>query len=177
MAIDRWRTWIVAKDNPSSIADSVRTAIAAVVSLLVARLFRLPEAYWAAIGTLAVMQSNLWESLPISAQRFLGTALGAAAGALVGTYFPRNVLAFGTAVLAIGVLCAAFRVERSAYRYAAMTLAIVILFPGSNREWMIAIRRFTEISIGIAVGLAISAIWPERKGVAPGRGGQKATQN
>jgi uncharacterized membrane protein YgaE (UPF0421/DUF939 family) len=170
MAIGQWRKWIVAKDHPSSITESVRTAVAAVASLLVARLFRLPEAYWAAIVTLVVMQSTLGESLPISAQRFVGTAVGAAAGALVGTYFPGNVLAFGIAVLAIGIFCAVFRVERSAYRYAAITLAIVMLIPRSNGEWEIAIHRFCEVSIGIAVGLAMSAIWPESKGVAHRRG-------
>jgi uncharacterized membrane protein YccC len=86
MAIDQLRKLIVAKENPSSITHSVRTAVAAVVSLLVARLFRLPEAYWAAISTLKiVMQSTLGTALPISAQRFAGTAVGAAVGAAVGT--------------------------------------------------------------------------------------------
>ena len=51
------------------VVHSLRTAIACVVSLLVARLFRLPEAYWAAITALIVMQSSLGAALPISAQR------------------------------------------------------------------------------------------------------------
>ena len=154
---------IVAKDNPSTITHSVRTAVAAVVSLLVARLFRLPEAYWASITTLIVMQSTLGAALPISAQRLAGTAVGAAAGALIGTYFPENVLFFGIGVFAIGALCAAFRVERSAYRYAGITLAIIMLIPRSNGKWAIAAHRFCEVSIGIAVGLALTAVWPERK--------------
>ena len=54
------------------------------VSLLVARLFHLPETYWAAISTLIVMQSNLGAALPISAQRFIGTAVGAIFGGFVG---------------------------------------------------------------------------------------------
>src|SRR5208337_4196047 len=99
---------IVAKDNPSSITHSARTALAAVVSLLIARLFRLPEAYWAAITTLIVMQSTLGAALPISAQRLAGTAVGAVFGALIGAYFPGNVLFFGMGVLAIGILCALF---------------------------------------------------------------------
>jgi uncharacterized membrane protein YgaE (UPF0421/DUF939 family) len=170
MAIGQWRTWIAAKDNSSSLTDAARAAAAAVVSFLVARLFRLPEAYWAPIITLVVMQSTLAASLPISAQRFVGTAVGAAAGALVGTYFPGSVIAFGIAVLVIGILCAALRIERPAYRYAAITLAIVMLIPRSTREWEIAIHRFCEVSIGIAVGLAMSAIWPESNGDPHGRG-------
>lgn len=163
MALDRLRALIVAKDNPSSFAHAARTAVAAVVSLLVARLFQLPEAYWAAITTLIVMQSSLGAALPISAQRLAGTAVCAAFGALLGAYFPGNVLVFGAGVFLIGILCAAFRVERSAYRYASITLAIVMLIARSNSKWVIALHRFFEVSIGIAVGLAITAVWPERK--------------
>ena len=163
MAIDEFRRLIIAKDNPSSISHSTRTAVAAVVSLLVARLFRLPEAYWAAITTLIVMQSTWGAALPISARRFAGTAMGAAVGGVIGSYFPGSVVVFGLAVFVIGMFCAALRVERSAYRYAGITLAIVMLVTRSNSEWVIAVHRFLEVSIGIAVGLAITAIWPEHK--------------
>jgi uncharacterized membrane protein YccC len=131
--------------------------------LLVAHLFHLQEAYWAAITALAVMQSTLGASLPSSAQQLAGTALGAAAGALVSAYFPGNVLFFGLAVFAIGLVCAALRVERSAYRYASATLAIVLLVPRPNSQWVIAVHRFFEVSIGITVGLAVITLWPERK--------------
>ena len=62
----------------------------------------------------------------------------------------------------IGMLCAVFRVERTAYRYAGITLAIVMLVPRSNSGWVIALHRFFEVSLGIAVGLLIAAVWPER---------------
>jgi hypothetical protein len=39
--------WIIAKENPPSIAHVSLAATAAVVSYLIARLFRLPEADWA----------------------------------------------------------------------------------------------------------------------------------
>jgi uncharacterized membrane protein YccC len=38
--------------------SSIRTAIAVIASLVVARIARLPEAYWAPIATLIVLQSN-----------------------------------------------------------------------------------------------------------------------
>jgi uncharacterized membrane protein YccC len=165
MVFEQLRQLIIAKENPSTLKHSLRTAVAAVVSLLVARLFRLPETYWAAISTLIVMQSNLGMALPISAQRFIGTAVGAFFGGLAGTYFPANVAAFGVAVFAIGVVCAALKVERAAYRYASITLAIVVLVPRAANEWVLAIHRFFEVSIGIAVGLGLSAAWPERTAV------------
>src|SRR5262249_1416880 len=149
-------------ESPPTLTHSLRTALAAVASLLVAHLLRLPETYWAAIATLIVMQSSLGASLPISMQRFVGTILGAIAGGFAGTYFPGNIAAFGVTVLALGLLCAALKVERSAYRYAGIALAIIMLVPRAANEWIIAMHRFFEVSIGIAVGLVISAAWPER---------------
>ena len=155
--------FLVATENPSTLEHAARTAVAAIVSLLVARLFRLPEAYWAAVSTLIVMQSTLGAALPISAQRLAGTALGGVAGGFAAAYFPGNAFVFGIAVFLMGVLCAGFRVERSAYRYASVAVAIIMLVPRANKAWVIAIHRFVEVSIGIAIALAITAAWPERR--------------
>ena len=157
---DRLRNLIVAKQNPLSVRHAARTAAIAVVSFLVAQLFRLPEAYWAAITTLIVVQSQE-TAMPISAQYFAGTAVGAAVGGWARAYFPANVLVFGVCVLVIGMFFAPFHVERSAYRYACITLAIVML-TRSHDGWITALHRFLEVSTGIAIGLAINAIWPER---------------
>jgi uncharacterized membrane protein YgaE (UPF0421/DUF939 family) len=83
------------------------------------------------------------------------------AGGLAAAWFPGNALVFGIAVFLLGILCAGLRVERSAYRYASVAVAIITLVPRANRAWIIAAHRFVEVSIGIAVGLAITAIWPE----------------
>lgn len=152
---------IIGKENPLTVKHSVRTAVAAVVSFFVARWFGLSESYWAAITTLVVMQSTLGASLPISVQRLAGTALGGAVGALAGTYYPGNALVFGACVLLLGIVFAPFHLERNAYRYAGITLAIIMLVPGHSGR-IIALHRFFEVSVGIAVGLALSAVWAER---------------
>lgn len=156
-------TLIVARENPSSILHSARTAAAAVVSLLVARFLRMPEAYWASITSLIVMQSTFGAALPISVQRFLGTAVGAICGALAATYFHSNVAVYGIIIFLIGLLCAALRIDRTAYRYASITLAIVMLVTREGSAWTIAAHRFVEVSVGIMVALAFTAIWPERQ--------------
>ncbi len=153
--------FIVARDNPPSLVLAARTAVAAVVSYLIARLFHLPEAYWAPISTVIGMGSTLGAALPVSVQHVAGTAIGAAVGAVTATYLHGGVWTFGVAVLLIGLLFAVLRVERSAYRYATTTLVIVMLVTRSTSAWSIAIHRFSEVSIGIAVGLALSALWPE----------------
>src|ERR1700677_2658979 len=87
--------WIIASDNPPSTGYTAQTAVAAVVSYLIAHLFRLPEAYWASMSTLIVMQSTLSAALPVAVQYIAGTAAGAAVGAVADVYFPANVGAFG----------------------------------------------------------------------------------
>lgn len=140
---------------------AARTTVAAVVSLLIARLFRLPESYWAAVTTMVVMQSTLGAALIVSKQRLAGTALGAAMGALLATYFGSNVFVFGAGLFVLGAICAALHIERNAFRYAGITLAIVQLVARTDAAWRIAMHRFFEISVGIIVGLIVTAVWPE----------------
>ena len=147
------------------VLHSARTAVAAAASLLLARLLRLPEAYWASITTLVVMQSTLGAALTVSGERFAGTALGALAGAVMGAYAGANAAVFAAAIFLLGLLCALLRLDRSAYRFAGITLAIVTLVPRTRPAWILATHRFVEVSVGIAVGLLLTAVWPERKAV------------
>lgn len=162
MGIEQIKNLFFARENPPSLTHSARTAVAAMASLLAARLLRLPEAFWAPITTLMLMQSSLGAALPISAQRFAGTLIGAAFGALIVTYTSGNVLVFGIAVFVMGMLCTILRLERNAYRFASMTLAVIMLVTRANNEWVIAFHRFAEVSVGIAVALVLTVLWPER---------------
>jgi len=143
------------------VIHAARTTVAALASLLVARLFKLPEAYWATVTTLVVMQSTLGAAFTISWQRFVGSAIGAAAGALLATYFGSNTAMFAVGIFIMGIVCAALRLDRAAYRFAGITLAIVMLIAHSSPGWIVAVHRFIEVSLGIAVGLALTALWPE----------------
>ena len=69
-------------------------------------------------------------------------------------------MVFGMCVLMLGILLVPFRLQRNAYRYASITLAITMLVPG-HTGWSLAFHRFFEVSVGIAVGLAVTALWPE----------------
>lgn len=162
----RARTQFAARFNREWVAHSIRTTIAAIVSLYVARLVGLPEAYWATITTLVVMQSTLGAALTPSRQRFIGTALGAAAGALAATYFGASTIVFTLGIFVLGLICAVLQLDRSAYRFAGTTLAIVELASHEKTAWVAALHRFVEVSIGIGVGLLIIAAWPEHESTA-----------
>jgi uncharacterized membrane protein YgaE (UPF0421/DUF939 family) len=153
-----WVGWAV-------LVHSARTAVAAIVSVLAARLFRLPESYWAPITTVVITQSSLGAALAVSGQRFFGTALGAVVGAMVASRFGPHVLVFGISVFLLGLICAVVLADRSAYRFGGITLAIVLLIPRAAPAWQIAFHRFAEVSIGIGVALILAAVWPEREEV------------
>jgi uncharacterized membrane protein YccC len=142
---------------------SARSAIAAVASLSLAKLLRMPEAYWAAITTIVVMQSSLGATWPTSIERLAGTALGCAFGAAVASLLPPNWLVYGGGIFALGLICAGLRLDRSAYWFAGLTFTIVILLTRPGGPVVVALHRFLEVSIGIAVGLAMTALWPERE--------------
>jgi uncharacterized membrane protein YccC len=152
----KWTLW-------PAVVHSVRTAVAAVASVLIARLFRLPEAYWAPITTLVITQSSLGAALTVSWQRFVGTALGAIVGAIMASYFGPNVLVFGACVFILGLLCIVARSDVAAYRFGGVTLAIVLLVPRPGPVWRVAFHRFAEVSIGIGVALLFAWAWPEKE--------------
>jgi uncharacterized membrane protein YgaE (UPF0421/DUF939 family) len=156
----------MATSNPKDgwwavLSHSVRTAIAAMGSFLIARLFRLPEAYWAPITTLVITQSSLGTALAVSWQRFVGTIFGALVGAVAAAYFGPHVLVFGACVLIVGLLCPVVHLDRSAYRFAGVTLGIILLIPRTNPPWQIALHRFAEVSVGLGTALLLAVLWPE----------------
>lgn len=115
--------------NSLTLRHSARTAVAAMTSILVALVFRLLEAYWAAVTTLIVMQSKLGATLDVSVRQLIGTSLGVAVGTLLAESFGWNLIAFGGGLFLIGVLCPLVAhthqrlleyLDRTAYRYGVL---------------------------------------------------------
>ena len=154
-AVRGWSRWPV-------VMHSLRTAVAAVTSLLVARLLRLPATFWAPITTLVITQSSLGAAWTASRQRFIGTIFGALLGAFLVARFGSGVMLFGLCVFLLGLLCAGTDVDRNGYRFGGVTLAIVMLIPRTDSVWRVAFQRFSEVSVGIAVALLLAVLWPEQ---------------
>jgi uncharacterized membrane protein YgaE (UPF0421/DUF939 family) len=110
-----------------------------------------------------ITQSSLGAALPVSLQRFVGTALGAVVGAIAASYLGEGTLVFGAGVFLLGCLCAMVGSDRPAYRFGGVTLAIILLKPREAPAWQIAFHRFAEVSIGIMVALIFSVLWPEKE--------------
>jgi uncharacterized membrane protein YccC len=157
------KLWTSKKENLPTVRHAVRTAIAATFSVLLAQLLGMPEAYWAVIATLVVMQSPLSSTVPLAMQRIVASALGASLGAIESACFGANLVAFALTIFVLGLVSLVFRLERVGYSYAGMTLVIIVLISRPEAPWIAAVHRFAEVSLGILVALAVVAVWREEQ--------------
>ena len=160
MAMKLW-TW--KRENLPSLSHAFRTALAATISILLGRLVGLPEAYWAAIATVVVMQSPLGDTVPLAIERIVASALGASIGAIESTCFGANLLVFALAMLLLGLISCVLRLEKVGYSYACITLVIIVMIPRAETPWIAAAHRFAEVSLGILVALAVVGVWREER--------------
>lgn len=147
-------------NSRAAVITSVRVTVAVLASMLLARSLKLSEFYWAPISTIVILLSTI-NPLTLAWQRFAGTALGAALGALIATYLHPSWMVYGAGIFVCGILCALLRIG-SAYRFAAITLTIVLLIAHASSPWIVATHRFVEVSLGIAVALLVTLLWPVR---------------
>jgi uncharacterized membrane protein YgaE (UPF0421/DUF939 family) len=117
----------------------------------------------APISTIVILLSTI-DPLALAWQRFAGTAIGATLGALIATFVSPSWVVYGAGIFVCGIVCAALRLG-SAYRFAAITLSIVLLIAHQRPPWIVGTHRFLEVSLGIAVALVVAMVWrvPERR--------------
>jgi uncharacterized membrane protein YccC len=157
------KLWIWKRENLPSPSHAFRTALAATISILFGRLVGLPEAYWAAIAAVVVMQSPLGDTVPLAIERIVASALGASLGAVESTYFGASLFVFALVMLLLGLISFVVRLEKVGYSYACITLTIIVLIPRGETPWIAAVHRFAEVSLGIIVALAVVAVWREER--------------
>lgn len=144
-----------------SLLDTARTSLAAVAAMLLARLLKMPEYYWAPISTIVIIQSTI-PPRTLAWQRFVGTALGAVLGAALATFFHATTIVYLLGLLLCGVLSFLLNLG-GAYRFAAITLSIILLIPRAAAPWVVSWHRFLEVSLGVAVALVTATVWPLTK--------------
>lgn len=162
------RAGIVSGSRRVAVIDTARTTVAAVLAMLLARMLKLPEFYWAPISTIVIIQSTI-SPRTLAWQRFVGTAMGALLGVALATFFPTALFSAAALVYALGItLCGLFAFMLrigGAYRFAAITLSIILLIPRSRAPWIVGWHRFLEVSLGVGVALVMTTLWPLKRGL------------
>jgi uncharacterized membrane protein YccC len=150
---------------PPAVAQlAIRTTAGALITYAVAVGLGLPQAVWAVITALVVMQVSVGATIGAGIDRMTGTLGGAVVGALVAAVQPRlglpDYLALALAVAPLAAVAAV----RPRLRIAPLTAAIILLAaPPDVPASVAALERIFEIALGTAVGLAASLlIFPAR---------------
>jgi len=155
-------TWRVRGDlltprQAGFVTQAVKTSFAATLALYLAGLLQLPEPYWAAVSAIIVMQSDLVELERASISRLAGTAIGALVGACAVSLLGTRLWSFALAVLLTTLICAVIG-RWETYRFAGVTVAIVMLITHHGTPWMVALHRFLEVSFGIVVAFVVTFV-------------------
>jgi uncharacterized membrane protein YccC len=144
------------------VIQAVKIGVTGVVSVLAARLLKLPQGYWAAISAFIVMGTDVSTTVAASRDRLIGTGIGAVLGAIFATLWGLHLLSFGVAVAATALVCESVGLSQN-YRLACVTVAIVMLIDNGAPPWKASAYRFLEVALGILIALLISAL-PPRSG-------------
>ena len=137
------------------ITQAAKTSLAAALALALAGWVQLPEPYWAAISAIMVMQSDIAVLQSTSLNRLAGTAIGALVGACAVSFWGLNGWSFPLAVFCSSLICAVIG-RWETYRFAGVTVAIVMLVTHHGTPWIVGLHRFLEVSFGIIVAFVIT---------------------
>jgi uncharacterized membrane protein YgaE (UPF0421/DUF939 family) len=144
-----------------NLIQALKMGIAGIVSIYLAALMKLPQGYWAAFSAFVVIASDMRTTLKASADRLLGTAIGAFLGGVFAYFWGGHLILFGVAITLTVLICEVLGLGQS-YRLASVTVALVMLINRSGSPWSMAVYRFLEVALGIVVGVTISAV-PTRR--------------
>jgi uncharacterized membrane protein YgaE (UPF0421/DUF939 family) len=167
-------------DFPHSLhwKHSLKTAIAAGLTLYVSGWLRLPEPHWACLSTILAMQSDHGATALESRNRLIGTAVGAVLG-LLAVLLVDHSSSFAwllyTATIWLCMLLTGALDLHGAGRFAGVAATVVMLIPSPLSHKLVALHRFSEVAFGILVAFLVSRLlWPGSRSKMPEPGSTSA---
>lgn len=153
--------------NSERVQHAMKTGIAVLLGLLIAKFFSFSNDQWLIIAILVVMcgQISVGGLLQKSYMRFLGTLLGALIAVSTLYLFGLNPVIIALVVYLATILFSYISTGQKTFSEAgtlgAVTVAIILInaAPTVHLAWM----RFIQISLGILIALIVSRfLWPQR---------------
>jgi uncharacterized membrane protein YccC len=159
MKLRRVTDWLQGRSGELRLV--LRTTLAGLITFTLAHLLELPQAIWAVLTSVLIMQASVGGSLQASLDRMLGTVAGAIWGVSVTLAIPhRETLALGLPLAVALAPLALLAALKPNYRVAPVTAVIVLLSTtGAQLGPMhYAVDRVLEIGLGCLVGFAVSLL-------------------
>ena len=159
MKLRRVTDWLQGRSGELRLA--LRTTLAGLTTFTLAHLWELPQAYWAVLTSVIIMQASVGGSLQAGLDRILGTVAGAIWGVSVTLAIPHHdTLALGLTLAVALAPLALVAALKPHYRVAPVTAIIVLLSTTGAQLGPVhyAIDRVLEIGLGCLVGFAVSLL-------------------
>jgi uncharacterized membrane protein YccC len=153
--------------DPLRARRAAQSALACVIALVLAVVYRLPHGYWSLVTIIVMTQPNVGASISKGAMRLVGTLLGAVLGVLLLSLVQEPV-PFVLLLSAI-VVTTSYLGAGGLYPYVFTILgvtAIIVSMSGllePEQGISIAVDRSAEVALGIIIALIVTAtVWPVR---------------
>ena len=159
MRLRRVTDWLQGRSDELRLA--LRTTLAGLITFTLAYLLELPQAYWAVLTSVIIIQASVGGSLKAGLDRMLATVAGAIWGVSVTLAIPhRDTPTLGlTLAVALAPLALVAALKPN-YRVAPVTAIIVLLSTTGVQLGPVhyAIDRVLEIGLGCLIGFAVSLL-------------------
>jgi len=144
---------------------AMRATAGALFAFALAQILHLHLPLWAVLTSLIVTQMSLGRSLKVANDYLVGTFGGVVYGGALAILIPHESELALLGVLALAIAPLAFIASfRANFNVLPITAIIVLLVPGMQHvsPMASAIDRILEVTIGGAVGFAVSFLFPSR---------------
>jgi hypothetical protein len=140
-----------------ALVHGIGAALVAAFSYVTAsRIPIMHEPYWASIAAVVSLYPERDATMKAGVQQFFGSALGGLIGWASASWWHHNVFLYAAAVLLAVSVCHLVHLPNSA-RLSGVAVTIITLIPFSASPAAVALRRFTEVTYGVACAIGYTA--------------------
>lgn len=140
-----------------ALAHGVGAAVVAAFSYVTAsRIPLMHEPYWASIAAVVSLYPERDATMKAGVQQFFGSVVGGLIGWASASWWHHDVLLYAVAVLLAVSVCYLVHLPNAA-RLSGVAVTIITLIPFSISPGLVALRRFTEVTYGVACAIGYTA--------------------
>lgn len=134
---------------------TIKTALAASLTIFIARTFNLRSPFFAGIAAIISMQSSVSESLNAGIHRMYGTIIGAIVALVFSLIAPENAFFMGIGIMIIIYICNILKLKKSVTISTIVFQSIILNYQEGSRV-SYALYRTLDTLIGLVIGTLIN---------------------
>lgn len=134
---------------------TIKTAISVFLCIIITRLVKLDNAFYAAIAAIISMESSITNSFKVGKNRMMGTIAGAAIGLVFALIQPGSAILCFLGIIVLISVCNMLNWNKAIPIAGVVFMAVMVNLNGKN-PFLYSTNRIIDTFIGIAVALAVN---------------------